>query len=84
MIDLSWAVQDVIVTALAMAAFGILVYRTVGVIRPAAGEPPCTACGACPRPPTETADPTTVVPLNDLRRRHRSSERSSPGIRLIG
>jgi hypothetical protein len=85
MFELTPFVQDVIATSLAAGAFGILVHRTVGVLRPAAGEPPCTACGACPKPPdVDPGQTATVVPLNNLRRHRSSSEQPSRRIRHIG
>ena len=84
MFDLTPFVQDVIATALATGAFGILVYRTIGAIRPAAGEPPCTTCSACPKPAADAAEPVNLIPLNNLRRQGGSSEQSPHGIRLIG
>jgi len=84
MFDLSPFVQDVIATALATGAFGILVYRTIGAVRPAAGEPPCTTCSACPKPAADPGGAGNIVPLNNLRGRGGSSEQSARGIRLIG
>jgi hypothetical protein len=84
MFDLTPFVQDVIATALAAGAFGILVYRTIVAIRPAPGEAPCTTCASCPKPPAGTAETVNVVPLNNLRRQGSSSEQAAPGIRLIG
>jgi hypothetical protein len=63
-------VQDVIVTALAFGALVLLVWRTVGLIRPAKGDAACAACPNC-----ETARQTagrphaeTVVPLSSVKR----------------
>ena len=84
MFELTPFVQDVIATGLALGAFGILVFRTVGAVRPAAGEPPCTTCSACPKPPSPSGEPVNMVPLNDLRRRGGSSEQPVSRIRLIG
>ena len=84
MFDSTPFVQDVIATAIATSAFGILVYRTIGAIRPPAGEPPCTTCSACPKPAGDAVEPVNMIPLNNLRRHGGSSEQSPPGIRLIG
>ena len=84
MIDLSPFVQDVIATGLATAAFGVLLYRTVAALRPAAGEAPCTTCSACPKPASEPEAALKVIPVNNLRRHGGSSEQPTPGIRLIG
>ena len=84
MFDLSPFVQDVIATSLAAGALGIVLRRTIGAIRPVAGEPPCTACPSCPKPPVATGEAVNVVPLNDLRRRRGLSEQPSSGIRLNG
>lgn len=84
MFELSPFVQDVIATGLAAGAFGILVYRTIGAVRPAAGEPPCTTCSACPKPAADAGGAVNIVPLNNLRRHGGSSEQSPRGIRLIG
>jgi hypothetical protein len=76
MLDLSPFVQDVIATALATGAFGILVHRTIGAVRPQAGEPPCTTCSACPKPRTDAGQAVNIVPLNNLRRHSGSPEQS--------
>ena len=69
---LSLLFQDVIVTGLAVAALVVLVRRTVGVLRPSADASPCGACPSCERPAREEeGGSTTVVPLADLRGRHR-------------
>lgn len=84
MFDLTPFVQDVIATSLAAGAFGLLVYRTVGLLRPAAGEPPCAACPSCAQPASANEEAGTVVPLNNLRRRTASPEPLDAGMRLKG
>ena len=84
MFELTPFVQDVIASMLAAAAFCVLVYRTVGMLRPDAGEPPCASCGSCAPSTPERQEAATLVPLNRLRRQHGSSEQPRDGIRLIG
>jgi hypothetical protein len=84
MFELTPFVQDVIASMLAAGAFGVLVYRTVGILRPSAAEPPCTTCGSCAPSKPEGPQASTLVPLSQLRRPHASSEQSRGGIRLIG
>ena len=84
MIDLSPFVQDVIATSVATLAFGVLLYRTISAVRPAAGEPPCTTCSACPKPASDPETAVNVIPVNNLRRHGGSTEQPAPGIRLIG
>jgi hypothetical protein len=84
MFDLTPLIQDVIATSMAAGAFGILVHRMIGALRPAAGEPPCTTCSACPKPQAQTGEAANVVAISNLRRQLGSPEQPSPGIRLIG
>ena len=84
MFDLTPFVQDVIATSMAAGAFGILVHRLIGALRPAPGEAPCTTCSACPKPSVQADAVVNIVSVNDLRRQRGSSEQPSRGIRLIG
>lgn len=58
--------QDVIVTAMALGAVGLVVRRVVGVFSPPPSAPACHACSSCPAPravPHEAgkAAPMTLV-----------------------
>lgn len=59
--------QDVLVTALALGAVGLVVRRVVGVFSPPASGPTCNACSSCPAPRAVAADANKAVPLTLVR-----------------
>ena len=60
--------QDLIVTAMALGAVGLVVRRVVGVFSPPPAAPPCTACASCPAPRTPPADESKPVPVSIVTR----------------
>ena len=69
---MTFFVQDVIATAVACGALGLLVRRVLGLVRPSAHEPHCGACPSCAVPRSERSDATGMersrkIPLTPVR-----------------
>ena len=45
---LTWLLQDLLVTSIAVAAAAVLVRRVTGAIAPSRGEQACSSCPSCP------------------------------------
>lgn len=56
-------IQDVIVTAMALGAVGLVVRRVVGVFRPEPSAPACTSCASCPAPRVTPRDEAKAIPV---------------------
>lgn len=61
-------VQDVIVTALAFGAVGLVVRRVFGVFKPEPAAPACTSCSGCPAPRVAPRDDTRGIPISIVNR----------------
>ena len=61
--------QDVMVTALALGAIGLVVRRVFGVFKPTPAAPACNSCSSCPAPRTarDEAKPVPVALVNRSR-----------------
>jgi hypothetical protein len=65
---MTWLLQDVFVSALALGAFVVLVRRIVGAVAPArTPEAACSTCPSCPSArPSRRAEP--VIQITGSRR----------------
>jgi len=60
--------QDVIVTAMALGAVGLVVRRVLGVFSPPPSAPACNACSSCPAPRPAPQDAAKAVPVAIINR----------------
>ena len=73
--------QDVIVTAMALGAIGLVVRRVVGVFNPPPTAPACTSCSSCPAPRAVTPrDEAQAIPIVVVNRAGGSGDRRSSSL----
>lgn len=69
--------QDVIVTAMALGAVGLVVRRVVGVFNPPPSAPACTSCSSCPAPRVTPRDDAKATPIAVVNRAAGTGDRRS-------
>jgi hypothetical protein len=73
-------IQDVIVTALALGAVGLVVRRVVGVFNPPPAAPACTSCPSCPAPRVTPRDEAKAIPITVVNRAGGTGDRRSSSL----